>query len=448
MHNIYLWLILTILLIVVFSNSECNRIENMANIVNISQENIDKAFGINYDDVQRIIDEIVNEIIISVNRNVINECENDSDNKFGCIKDNFKARSNNDDNQEYQVIKKIIPKISLINEVLVTNITTDYPEFILDANKHLIEKYKSNVLSTLNEPLNKSMINFEYKLRTNLKSMLTVELVTIFSNPSSISQKKINNNNKPEEDSKNNNDDTKDESIPSNNLSNDNRNMFKNVFGNSLDNIEIYVDDAINEISNLTIQIVITPCMSAPKLETYNKKIDCIRKYKKYSSDILNRPIRQLLLNIRQLGFDLFRNGSLERSYDEYKAKTITYLENVFIKGALNDTLIYNIEDFDNDKEKFIKDFKNRTGYFMMYGLKTVFEEPELLFRISSDGVPEIVGDKIVYTKTIGTGGKNVFTNLVILSMIFIFLIIVLVLMGIYIYYVNENDSYELITRY
>lgn len=88
-------------------------------------------------------------------------------------------------------------------------------------------------------------------------------------------------------------------------------------------NLDLIVRKAAHEISDMTVDYVVTPCI-AGGLHTLNDKIDCIVHYKHYYTQILRDPVSEMFYYLMQLGNDPFKQTLYgDRQREEHRALAI-----------------------------------------------------------------------------------------------------------------------------
>jgi hypothetical protein len=116
-------------------------------------------------------------------------------------------------------------------------------------------------------------------------------------------------------------------SIPSSNLDKSLQGRFHltqydvdDAFGTEYANVKLLAERTADIIADYTLRVVVGPCMNAENLTDIDTRMDCIRGYKYYFSDILKIPIINMFSSMDTFEINPFKKGKLKKKDQQYQA--------------------------------------------------------------------------------------------------------------------------------
>lgn len=116
-------------------------------------------------------------------------------------------------------------------------------------------------------------------------------------------------------------------SIPSSNLDKSLQGTFHltqyevdQAFGTEYANVKLLTERVADIIADYTLRVVVGPCMNAENLRGIDARLDCIKGYKHYYTDILKYPIIDMFAKMDEYEIDPFKKGILKNRDQQYEA--------------------------------------------------------------------------------------------------------------------------------
>lgn len=130
-----------------------------------------------------------------------------------------------------------------------------------------------------------------------------------------------------------------------------NKNELFDDFGNngempSVSDLELIISKGAHEISDMTVNYIITPCM-AGGLYQLKDRVDCIIHYKHYYEQVLKDPLSEMFYYLIQLGKSPFTKTHYgHRQLEEHRALSIMTFG---YSRALTQVLQHTVDNYNTD---------------------------------------------------------------------------------------------------
>jgi hypothetical protein len=92
------------------------------------------------------------------------------------------------------------------------------------------------------------------------------------------------------------------------------------AFGTEYSNVKLLTERVADTIAEYTLRVVVDPCMNAENLKGIDARLNCIKKYPHYYTDILKYPILDMFTKMDEYEIDPFKKGILKQRDQQYQA--------------------------------------------------------------------------------------------------------------------------------
>ena len=166
------------------------------------------------------------------------------------------------------------------------------------------------------------------------------------------------------------------------------------AFGTEYANVKLLTERVADIIADYTLRVVVGPCMNAENLRGLDARLECIKGYPHYYTDILKYPIIDMFAKMDQYEIDPFKRGILKREDQQYQA--MVGLVQAYAKSldsALK-VLATKYEEIGFIPEEFKTNLSFVLSQWFLYRLTQIFRNPDL--KWSSLGSKDDTGSSIV----------------------------------------------------
>lgn len=201
-------------------------------------------------------------------------------------------------------------------------------------------------------------------------------------------------------------------SIPSSNLDKSLQGTFHltqfeidQAFGSEYANVKLLTERVADIIAEYTLVVVVGPCMNAENLRGLDARLDCIKGYPHYYTDILKYPLIDMFAKMDEYEIDPFKKGILKDRDQQYQA--MIGLIQAYAK-SLDESLkvmATKYEEIGFIPEEFKSNLSFVLSQWFLFRMTQIFRNPDL--KWSTLGNSKDDGSSIVSSSDFDTASSG-----------------------------------------
>jgi hypothetical protein len=166
------------------------------------------------------------------------------------------------------------------------------------------------------------------------------------------------------------------------------------AFGTEYSNVKLLTERTADRIAEFTLRVVVGPCMNAENLRGLDARLDCIKGYPHYYTDILKYPILDMFSKMDEFEIDPFKKGVLKKRDQQYQAMVglvQAYAKSLDVSLKVMAT---KYEEVGFIPEEFHSNLSFVLSQWFLFRLTQIFRDPDQ--KWSSLGAKDDKGSSIV----------------------------------------------------
>jgi hypothetical protein len=173
------------------------------------------------------------------------------------------------------------------------------------------------------------------------------------------------------------------------------------AFGTEYSNVKLLTERIADKIAEFTLRVVVGPCMNAENLRGLDARLECIRGYPHYYTDMLKYPLLEMFSKMDEFEIDPFKKGILKREDQQYQA--MVGLVQAYAKSLDSSLKVMatKYEELGFIPEEFRVNLSYVLSQWFLFRLTQIFRNPDL--KWSTLGASDNDGSSIVSSSDFDT---------------------------------------------